>query len=196
MLGASERGAGSLTGGESTRSGVEDAETKLSLEESDPALEGLAFPVSTGDDGFDEFCPSVPVLASRERLRGPSLFTSSVNFVGASMLLPGDLSRESMLLLGDLAGDPIRFLGILSEDPVFVLSKLSGGSMLLLGTSGRAFTDAAGSLAGGAGGRWPHDCLRPWCGSVTTTCALAATSPELFLGLGGGGLAFPSTGWS
>lgn len=92
-LGASEREAGSKTGGDSARVGVEDAETKLSLEDVDPAVEGLASAVSSVDVVFDESCPSVPVLATREPLRLFSLSSSRGRLPGSSMLFLGTTGR-------------------------------------------------------------------------------------------------------
>jgi hypothetical protein len=93
--------------------GVEDAETKLSLEDTEPALEGLASAVSSGDVGFDESCPSVPALAIggeglRASFRDPSLLSSSGDFPGSSLLFFGTSGRiladVEALLVGDAAG--------------------------------------------------------------------------------------------
>lgn len=101
-------------GGDSARVGVEDAETKLSLEDTEPALEGLASAVSSGDVGFDESCPSVPVLAIggeglRVSFREPSLFSSSGDFPGSSLLFLGTSGRvladAEAFLAGSAAGD-------------------------------------------------------------------------------------------
>lgn len=78
--------------------GVEDAETKLSSDDTEPALEGLASAVSSGDVGFDESCPSLPVLAIggeglRVSFRDPSLLSSSGDFPGSSLLFFGTSGR-------------------------------------------------------------------------------------------------------
>lgn len=71
-LGVSVRDAGSKTGGDSERVGVEDADTKVSLDDMESPVRGLPSVLSLGEVGLDDSWPSE--LGARESLWMVCLF--------------------------------------------------------------------------------------------------------------------------
>lgn len=104
----------------SFRVGAEDAETKLSFDDLESAVEGLMFGSSSIIVFFDSSCPSL--LATSDRLWWVRIVDAAVNFSERSLLFLGGLGRESKGFAAVVAGVPGGFCALAWSSRLFAFA--------------------------------------------------------------------------